>query len=54
MIFFFVVTMSASRGTETSNSKTESFFANLMFENGRCWASYGWRVIEVSAAAIFA
>ena len=33
-----LVTMSASRGTETSNSNTPSFL-NLMFENGRCCAS---------------
>ena len=51
---FFGFAMSASRGTWTSNWNAASFFTNLTVVNGRCCASYGSRVMEVSVAAILA
>jgi hypothetical protein len=46
--------ITASAGTCTSNSIAVSFFTKRTDENGRCCASYGRRVIEVSVAASFA
>ena len=46
--------MFAVAGTWKLNSNAASFFTNLTVLNGRFCASYGMRVIEVSAAAIFA
>ena len=54
MIFGFVELMLASAGTWTSNSNTALSLTNRTLENGRCCASYGIRVIDVSTAAIFA
>jgi hypothetical protein len=50
----FVEAIFASAGTRTSNSNAVSSLMNRTEENGRCCASYGMRVIDVSVAAIFA
>ncbi len=42
------------RGTVMSNWNAASFFTNLTVLNGRCAVSYGWPIICVSVAAIFA
>ena len=52
----FSPTIVASFGTSTSNRIAASLFTHFIVAGwiGRCWESYGMRVMPVSIAAIFA